>query len=161
MTRHVHRLAIASGLTVLATVTIVAPVIAADRHVTMSDNTYRPAVVTINAGDTVTWRNDDPVPHDAAGNGWSTSLLDDGASDSVTFRRSGRYAYRCTIHPQMRGTVVVRALSGGATVPPTDVDVTAVRPDPWGSPLILPLLLLTGSAVLLALVWPHRGRPEA
>jgi hypothetical protein len=54
--------------------------------------------------------------------------------------------------------VVVRALSGGGTVPPTDVDVTAARPDPSGSPLILPLLLLTGSAVLLALVWPHRGR---
>lgn len=158
LARHVTT-AIAS--TVIALSIVTTPAVAADRRVTMSGNAYRPPVVTINAGDSVTWRNDDAVPHDAAGNGWSTSLLTTGGSDAVTFRRAGRYAYLCTIHPGMRGTVVVQGARGGATVPPTDADSpSTVRTDPPGSWVAVPLVLIAGSALLMALIRPRRGRSE-
>jgi plastocyanin len=160
MRERVRRLSFAAALALLALASAWGTALAADKFVTMYANDYLPGVVTINAGDSVTWVNDDDVPHDAVGNGWSTSLLSMGDSEAVTFRRAGRYAYRCSIHPAMRSAVVVRGASGGATVPPTDTNIAAVRPDPSGSPLIVPLLLLSGSAALLALVWPRRGRPE-
>lgn len=159
MRERVRRLSIAAGLALFALASLWGTALAKDQFVTMYASDYLPGVVTINVGDSVTWVNDDDLPHDAVGNGWSTTLLGKYDSDSVTFRRAGRFPYSCSIHPAMRSAVVVRG-AGGATVPPTDADVTAVRPDPSGSPLIVPLLLLTGSAVLLTLVWPHRGRPQ-
>lgn len=162
MRERVRRLSIAAGLGVFALASPWGTALAADKFVTMYASDYLPGVVTINVGDTVTWVNDDDLPHDAVGRGWSTTLLGKYDSDTVTFRRAGRFPYRCSIHPAMRSAVVVRGAAGGsgATVPPSDSDVTAIGPDASESPLVLPLpiLLLTGSAILLALVWPHRGR---
>jgi plastocyanin len=162
MRERVRRLAIAVGLALFALASPGSTALAVDKWVTMYANEYRPGVVTINVGDTVTWVNDDDVEHDAVGNGWSTSLLGYYESDSVTFRRAGRYNYHCSIHPQMRSAVVVRGAGGGATVPPTDtVASTTDRSDPPGSWLAVPVVLIAGSALLLALVWPRRGRAEA
>jgi plastocyanin len=140
------------------------PALAVDKWVTMYANEYRPGVVTINVGDTVTWVNDDDVSHDAVGDGWSTSLLGYYASDSVTFTQAGRYPYHCSIHPQMRSAVVVRGAGGGsgATVPPTDVDAGISdgtdRSQSWAS---APVLLLAGVSLLLVLIWqPRRDRPR-
>ncbi len=159
----VRRLAIGSGLALYALASPGSTALAVDRWVTTYANEYLPGVVTINVGDTVTWVNDDDVPHDAVGNGWSTSMLGQYDSDSVTFRRAGRYPYRCSIHPEMRSAVVVRGASGGgATVPPTDtVASTTDRSDPPGSWIAIPVVLISGSALLLALVWPRRGRAES
>jgi plastocyanin len=108
------------------------PSIAVDKWVTMFDSKYLPGVVTIEPGDTVTWVNDDDLPHDAAGSGWSTPLLVKGDSASVTFSRAGTYRYTCTIHPEMRSAVIVRA--GGAAAPPSDtappVPETSTGPNP-------------------------------
>lgn len=163
MRERVRRLSIAGSLALFALGSLWGTVLAADKWVTMYANEYRPGVVTINVGDTVTWVNDDDVEHDAVGNGWRTSILGYYESDSVTFRRAGRYNYHCSIHPQMRSAVVVRgAAGGGATVPPTDtVASTTDRSDPPGSWLAVPAVLIAGSGLLLALVWPRRGRAEA
>ena len=152
------RLAIAAGLAIVVLAGAWGTAVAADRRVTMDGNAYHPATVTINAGDTVTWRNDDTAPHDAVGNGWSTSLLTTGRSDAVTFRRAGRYRYTCSIHPEMRGTVVVRG-GAGATVPPTDASAATMRPEASAS-VTVPLLLLAGSALLMALLWRRRDQAE-
>ncbi len=161
MRERARRLVVAVGLTVCALAGPWGTAVAADKFVTMYANEYRPGVVTINVGDTVTWVNDDDVPHDAVGNGWSTSMLTNGDSDAVTFRRAGRYAYRCSIHPQMRSAVVVRGAAGGATVPPTDTTFSgpddADRPTSW---VTVALALIAGSGLLLAIVWPRRARSE-
>ena len=155
-------MALSAGLALFVLGSQGSTALAADKFVTMYANEYRPGVVTINVGDTVTWVNDDDVSHDAVGNGWSTSLLGYYESDSVTFRRAARYPYSCSIHPQMRSAVVVRGRSGGATIPPTDtVASTSPRSDPPGSWIAVPVVLIAGSALLLALVWPRRGRAEA
>ena len=148
----------ACGLASLALASPWGTALAADKWVTTYANEYRPGVVTINVGDTVTWVNDDDVPHDAVGNGWSTSLLAKGDSDAVTFRRAGRYPYSCSIHPQMRSAVIVRGAVGGATVPPTDTRIAAGPAGPVASWVVAPVILLAGSGLLLVLVWPRRGR---
>ncbi len=92
---------------------------AGDPSDTISDYQFSPASLTVNAGDTVTWTNAGPTEHTAtARNGsFDTGLLKKGQSASHTFTQPGTYAYICTIHPFMHGTIVVLAAS--TTTPST------------------------------------------
>jgi plastocyanin len=77
---------------------------------------FKPATVTVNVGDTVTWTNQDTAPHTATASDGSfdTGSLSKGASGSHKFSQAGSFAYICSIHPNMKGTVVVKAASSGA-----------------------------------------------
>jgi plastocyanin len=88
---------------------------AADTGVTISDFQFAPASVTINVGDTVTWTNEGPTPHSATADdrSFDTGIFNAGQSRSETFDQAGTFAYFCTPHPNMRGTIVVRAASTG------------------------------------------------
>ena len=88
---------------------------AADTGVTISDFQFAPASVTIEVGDTVTWTNEGPTPHSATADdrSFDTGIFDAGQSRSHTFDEAGTFAYFCTPHPNMRGTVTVRAASTG------------------------------------------------
>jgi amicyanin len=65
--------------------------------------------VTIKAGGTVTWTNQDGMPHTVTANDGSfgSERLGQGGVFSQTFDDPGSYGYYCTLHPSMRGTVVV------------------------------------------------------
>lgn len=78
--------------------------------VTIRDFVYFPEDLTINAGATVTWVNEDAAPHDATDNNdaWATEVLDEGESGSITFAEAGVFPYYCSIHPFMTATVTVR-----------------------------------------------------
>jgi LPXTG-motif cell wall-anchored protein len=80
-------------------------------NVTISDYRFTPATVTVVVGDTVTWTNDGPSAHSATATGGSfdTGIFPAGASRSATFDEAGTFAYICTPHPNMEGTVVVEA----------------------------------------------------
>ena len=71
---------------------------------------YSPDALSVDAGATVTWINTDSVSHtstsDAAG--WNSGEVVPGGRFSVAFQTPGTFAYHCTIHPGMIGTVVVR-----------------------------------------------------
>jgi LPXTG-motif cell wall-anchored protein len=84
---------------------------AATANVTISDFRFTPATVTVVEGDTVTWTNDGPTGHSAtASNGeFDTGIFPAGQSRSESFDTPGTYAYICTPHPNMEGTVVVEA----------------------------------------------------
>jgi len=71
---------------------------------------FRPAAVTITAGDTVTWRNRDTVPHQVvAENGsFASPVIAPGRAYSFTFRAAGTFRYRDALEPAERGRVVVR-----------------------------------------------------
>ena len=88
---------------------------AADTGVTISDFEFAPASVTINVGDTVTWTNDGPTPHSATADDGSfdTGIFNAGQSRSETFDQAGTFAYFCTPHPNMRGTITVQAAASG------------------------------------------------
>jgi LPXTG-motif cell wall-anchored protein len=84
--------------------------------VTMKNIAFSPATVTVNVGDTVSWNNADEVVHNATADdgSFATGSIKPGASGSHTFAKAGSFAYNCTIHPGMDGTVkVVAASSGG------------------------------------------------
>lgn len=70
---------------------------------------FGPASMTLKAGATVTWTNQDQEPHTVTSlDGlFRSGALDTGDSFSFTFEKPGTYRYRCTIHPQMVGTIVV------------------------------------------------------
>src|SRR5580692_7260181 len=74
--------------------------------------TFKPKELTIKAGDTVTWVNNDDIPHTATAEG-DTPLFDSKALDtddkySFTFTQPGIYHYYCKVHPHMRGTIIVK-----------------------------------------------------
>jgi plastocyanin len=68
--------------------------------------------VTVQAGDTVTWKFSDKVPHAVQGIGDAAmginSPIFTGGEWSHTFAVPGVYRYLCPLHPEMRGTVTVR-----------------------------------------------------
>jgi LPXTG-motif cell wall-anchored protein len=92
-----------------------AAVAAATENVTISDFQFTPAQITIQQGDTVTWTNEGPTAHSATASGGSfdTGIFSAGGSRSETFDEAGTFAYICTPHPNMTGTVVVQASSSG------------------------------------------------
>jgi len=77
----------------------------------ISNFTFSPQVLKIRAGQTVTWVNDDDIPHNvtAVDKSFKSKVLDTGESFSFTFPRAGTYAYFCGLHPHMTGSVVVTA----------------------------------------------------
>lgn len=82
---------------------------AATHNVTIQNLAFAPATITVNKGDTVVWTNKDSVAHTVtgtAGGPASPSIAAQGTY-SFTFPATGTFAYHCTIHPMMTGTVVV------------------------------------------------------
>jgi len=79
--------------------------------VVLKDIALHPATVRIAVGDTVRWSfRDKPSPHTVTSMGKlrfrSTTARQTGTY-SVRFAKAGTYHYACTIHPNMRGRVVV------------------------------------------------------
>jgi LPXTG-motif cell wall-anchored protein len=92
---------------------------AANGSVTIADFQFTPAQITIDQGDTVTWTNDGPTAHSATASDGSfdTGIFPAGESRSHTFDQAGTFSYICTPHPNMHGTVVVRASQSGGDTP--------------------------------------------
>ena len=84
---------------------------AATSNVVITDFEFTPATITVIQGDTVVWTNDGPAAHSATASDGSfdTGIFPSGESREVTFDDPGRFAYICTPHPNMKGTVVVEA----------------------------------------------------
>jgi plastocyanin len=138
--------------------------LAADSPVTISGFAFGPSSVTVTAGDTVTWTNQDGVAHTATGGDGSfdTGNIPGGATATVTFSTAGTFAYACRIHPTMTGTVVVEAASGGGgeaggggttTPPATDTlpsDAATVHES--GTTVVAALLAILGVAMILGTI---------
>jgi plastocyanin len=80
---------------------------------------FDPSVVTMPAGATVTWTNDDNLPHTvtALDGQFDSGILDPGATFSWTFETPGSFAYQCQLHPTMQGTVTVDGSPAAAATP--------------------------------------------
>jgi amicyanin len=70
---------------------------------------FSPATITVKAGSTVVWTNNDAIQHDVTfdGGGIASSVLNHSDTFSHTFPAAGTYHYICSIHPFMHGTVIV------------------------------------------------------
>ena len=75
---------------------------------------FEPATVTVHAGDTVEWKNDDFVPHTATADGeaqkpaFDSGTIHKGAAWRYVPRKKGTYNYSCTFHPNMTGKLIVQ-----------------------------------------------------
>ena len=71
--------------------------------------TFEPSRIEIEAGQDVTWTNDDNFTHTVQVDGQEDHQVERGESVSIAFDEPGTYHYVCTLHRQdMDGEVIVR-----------------------------------------------------
>jgi len=70
---------------------------------------FDPKAVEIQAGQRVTWTNEDNFTHTVQVDGQADHKVERGESVSIAFETPGTYQYVCTLHSQdMEGEVIVR-----------------------------------------------------
>ena len=81
----------------------------AGNAVSIDNFAFVPATLTVAAGSTVTWTNQDEEPHTVVANDGSfrSPGMGSQATYSHTFATAGKFDYVCSIHPFMHATVVV------------------------------------------------------
>lgn len=101
-------------------------------EVVIPDDLFSPAAVTIRAGGTVTWRNQDGSHTvTAADDAFDSGVFDDGESFSRTFTQSGTVSYLCRLHSGMTGTVTVVDAGAAPAESPTSEGASST-PAPRG-----------------------------
>jgi plastocyanin len=84
---------------------------ASSATVKIDNFSFGPATITIPAGATVTWTNNDDVPHVVTSDDnkmFKSKALDTDDRFSFTFTKPGTYNYYCAIHPKMTAKIVVQ-----------------------------------------------------
>ncbi len=133
-------------------------VIAAPRaalvEVSIQGFAFSPAAVTVQVGDTVRWTNNDGATHDVvrteAPGTWNSGNLGNGATYERVFDTPGVFAYVCSHHGGMTGTVTVEGPSSlryGARAPdanrlpgkgaPRDLLGRSLSPERNAAPVII------------------------
>jgi plastocyanin len=74
---------------------------------------FTPSQISVDKGGTVTWTNNDSVTHTVVDDlsnvgGPNSGDIAPGNTYSFTFNKTGSFQYHCSIHPSMRGTIVVK-----------------------------------------------------
>ena len=72
--------------------------------------TFSPADLTIVPGTTVTWVNNDDIPHTVveSNKAFRSRALDTDDKFSFTFNTAGDFSYFCSLHPHMTGKITVK-----------------------------------------------------
>src|SRR5262249_51039127 len=85
------------------------PARAEDVSVKIGNFTFGPQELKVKSGTTVTWTNEDDIPHTVTSTTMSfkSKALDSDDKFSFTFTTPGTYQYFCSLHPHMTGTIVV------------------------------------------------------
>lgn len=88
-------------------------------QVSIANMAFNPADITVQTGTSVTWSNDDSLPHTvtALDGSFDSGILDPGASFSWTFAAPAEIAYQCQLHPIMQGSVTVEGDAVAAASP--------------------------------------------
>jgi len=81
--------------------------------VSIADFAFSPSNIRVKKGSDVTWTNNDSIAHTVTEsddkNGPDSGTLEPGKSYSFTYAQVGTFNYKCTLHPEMTGTVTVVA----------------------------------------------------
>jgi plastocyanin len=85
--------------------------VAADHVITQKGRLFSVESITIKKGDTITFSNDDTVPHNilslSSGSEFNLGSQQPGSSTPVTFNTAGEFDVTCAIHPRMKLAVKV------------------------------------------------------
>jgi len=81
--------------------------------VSIKNFTFSPATLTINQGDTIIWTNEDSMDHTVKSiakqyTALNSDPLHNGQTYSQTFNMPETIDYICSIHPSMKGKVIVQ-----------------------------------------------------
>ena len=82
---------------------------ASDVEVKIDNFAFAPETITVAVGSSVRWVNRDEDTHNIVGDdkSFKSKALDTNDEFSFTFSKPGTYSYVCSIHPRMKGKVVV------------------------------------------------------
>lgn len=75
---------------------------------TIDDGRFLPETVEVASGEAVAWVWEDGTVHDVAFDDGPASPKQSSGTWQRAFDRPGSFDYVCTLHPNMRGTVIVR-----------------------------------------------------
>jgi plastocyanin len=89
----------------------------------MRNNTFVPKELTVLPGTGISWVNEDVISHSVKITGIHTGTFNSGeiiygASTGNTFGNEGVFEFICPDHPDMKGTIVVKAGASVAGAPP-------------------------------------------
>ncbi len=84
------------------------------KTITLQNIAFNPPTLTVKAGDTVTFKNADNVPHHIVVGTDDLGQQAQGESKTWKAPKDGVYMMKCVIHPSMQGQITVGA--GGPTV---------------------------------------------
>lgn len=95
-------------LTILAAV-VISGCTSTTNTVTIQNMSFNPSTLNIQVGTTVTWINKDSTTHHVVSDTgvFDSGDLSTGMSYNYTFNQTGTFPYHCSIHPSMKGTIVV------------------------------------------------------
>ena len=81
-----------------------------EEQVNIDNFSFTPQTLTVKPGTTVTWVNKDDVPHTVVSTAkkFSSRVLDTDDKYAYTFTDPGTYEYYCSVHPHMKGKVIVQ-----------------------------------------------------
>jgi plastocyanin len=68
---------------------------------------FDPETITVSAGSTVMWKNEDDAAHTVKFANFASEQINKGKTYEMTFSTKGVYDYTCGLHPGMKGKVIV------------------------------------------------------
>ncbi|HEV8626595.1 MAG TPA: plastocyanin/azurin family copper-binding protein [Acidimicrobiia bacterium] len=129
MTRPFHAaVSLVVAVAFLLPVVTSGPARASDHKNEIKGLAFNPEQITVRAGDSVTWVNEDSDRHHLLGEGFESKDLANGATFTTEFPEPAQLAYHCTIHTYMEGRIVV--LNPDGSVPPTTAGEPEAPPAP-------------------------------
>ncbi|MGH8201133.1 MAG: cupredoxin domain-containing protein [Steroidobacteraceae bacterium] len=85
---------------------------AVQSQVMIHNHAFMPDKLTVHRGTTVTWINRDNDAHTVTSSAgpekFQSPGLDTGEKFAFIFKKAGTYQYFCSVHPYMRGTIIVQ-----------------------------------------------------
>jgi len=86
------------------------PPVGNNNAVSIVNMSFSPATLSVTAGTTVTWTNNDNMTHTVTSDGgiFDSGNLAAGKTFSKLFATAGSFPYHCSIHAGMTGTITVK-----------------------------------------------------
>jgi plastocyanin len=75
--------------------------------ISIANFAFDPETLTVPAGTTVIWTNNDTTTHRIKSSTFNSDNLANGETFEQKFDTKGRFDYSCSIHPTMKGTIIV------------------------------------------------------
>ena len=102
--------ALLAGVLVWTSILFVRHSPAEEVSVRIDNFTFDPPVVVVKPGATVTWVNGDDIPHTVVEDkaAFKSKVLDTNEKFTMTFANAGEVDYFCSLHPHMRGKIIVK-----------------------------------------------------